>query len=86
MGKFMEQQEWLKEVKKTRKLSREKLGSFFYDLAKIVFTTLVVGGAVSIINNQFEWKNLALLFIGALATTLLAFIGYKIINMKIWTF
>ena len=39
MGKFMEQQEWLKEVKETRKLSREKLGSFFYDLAKIVFTT-----------------------------------------------
>ncbi len=86
MEKFREQQEQLKEVREARKLSREKLGSFFYDLAKIVFTTLVVGGAVSIINEQFKWNNLVLLLIGALATTLLAFTGYKIINIKIWNF
>ena len=86
MGKFMEQQEWLKEVKETRKLSREKLGSFFYDLAKIVFTTLVVGTVVSIVTGPLELTNWILLSIGAMATALLAFMGYKIINIKIWNY
>ncbi len=49
MGKFAERQEWLKDAKETRRLSRDKLGSFFYDLAKIVFTTLVVGGLFALV-------------------------------------
>ncbi|OUO49732.1 hypothetical protein B5F77_14200 [Parabacteroides sp. An277] len=86
MEKFREQQEQLKEAREARKLSREKLGSFFYDLAKIVFTTLVVGTVVSIVTGPLELTNWILLSIGAMATALLAFMGYKIINIKIWNY
>lgn len=43
MGSWSEQQEVKKEVKEKEKTSRETLGKFFYDLAKISFTALVVG-------------------------------------------
>lgn len=41
MGSWSEQQEVKKEVKEKEKTSRETLGKFFYDLAKISFTALV---------------------------------------------
>ena len=47
MGSWSEQQEVKKEVKEKEKTSRETLGKFFYDLAKISFTALVVGSVVS---------------------------------------
>ena len=40
MGSWSEQQEVKKEVKEKEKTSRETLGKFFYDLAKISFTAL----------------------------------------------
>ena len=41
MGSWSEQQEVKKEVKEKEKTSRETLGKFFYDLAKISFTALI---------------------------------------------
>lgn len=35
-----------------RNLSRETLGKFFYDLAKIVFTALVTGSLVTMVTMQ----------------------------------
>ena len=52
MGNFTKQQEERKEVREREKLSRETLGKFFYDLAKITFTALVVGSVASIITGQ----------------------------------
>ena len=40
------------EVKEKEKLGRETLGKFFYDLAKIAFTALVVGSIVSVTAEQ----------------------------------
>lgn len=34
-------------MKENTGIGRETLGKFFYDLAKIVFTGLVVGGVIS---------------------------------------
>ena len=52
MGSWSEQQVVKKEVKEKEKTSRETLGKFFYDLAKISFTALVVGSVVSVATQQ----------------------------------
>ena len=43
MSNFIKQQEERKEAKDKERLSHETLGKFFFDLAKIMFTALVVG-------------------------------------------
>ena len=57
MGSWSEQQEVKKEVKEKEKTSRETLGKFFYDLAKISFTALVVGSVVSVATQQRKVRN-----------------------------
>lgn len=84
MGKFAERQVALQEAKETRRLSRDKLGSFFYDLAKIVFTTLVVGGLFALVTDPRELGYVVLMIMSVFITCALAFIGYRIINVKIW--
>lgn len=63
-----------------RKTSREVLGKFFYDLAKIAFTGLVVGNALAIIIGEEKWLYGAVIAIGILGTYLFARIGYNIIK------
>lgn len=46
MGKWQEQQEVKKEGKLLKRFCRENLGKFFFDLAKLSFAGLVVGGIV----------------------------------------
>lgn len=58
MGSWSEQQEVKKEVKEKEKTSRETLGKFFYDLAKISFTALVVGSVVSVATQQEKSRKL----------------------------
>lgn len=57
------------------------LGKFFYDLAKITFTALVVGSVASIITGQEQLEYWLLMAIGTTATCLLAYIGYKTIKL-----
>lgn len=80
MGKFAEQQKTKEEARENDKLTRETLGKYFYDLAKVTFTAMVVGGAVAWISDatkDYHWK---LLSIGVITTVLLSYIGYKIIK------
>lgn len=48
MGNFSKMQEAKKEGKEKDKTRREKLASYFFDLSKLSFAGLVVGGIVSI--------------------------------------
>lgn len=80
MGRFENQIKAREESKENDKLTRESLGKYFYDLAKVTFTAMVVGGAVAWISDaakEYSWKLLA---IGCAATALLTYIGYKIIK------
>ena len=68
------------EVKERDKVSRENLGKFFYDLAKLSFATLVMGSVASVFikdNNAEAWIIIA---IGTFVTYIFAYIGYKIIK------
>lgn len=44
MGKFEKQQEKKQEQKEKEKTRCEALGKFYFDLAKLVFAALVLGG------------------------------------------
>lgn len=81
MGKFAEQQELQKENKEKQKIGREKLGSFFYDLAKIVFTTMVAGSIVTMVSGQLKLALWWLLAVGVGGTYVLAQIGNNIIKL-----
>lgn len=80
MGKFAEQQKAMDEARDRDKTRRETLGKYFYDLAKVTFTAMVVGGAVAWTSDaakDYHWK---LLSVGVVTTVLLTYIGYKIIK------
>lgn len=81
MGKFAEQQELQKENKEKQKIGREKLGSFFYDLAKIVFTTMVAGSIVTMVSGQLKPALYWSVAFGIVATYVLAQIGNNIIKL-----
>ena len=76
MGKFVEQQEVLQEMKRTRK---EILGKYFYDLSKLTFAALVLGGTVSFFQG-IEMKWLMVMVLGVLFALVLAYIGNNILK------
>ncbi len=80
MGNLEKQQETTKETREKDKLSREVLGKFFYDLAKVTFTAMVVGGAVAWISDSEKDYAWILLLLGVLSTMTLSYAGYKIIK------
>ena len=82
MEEFKATPELSQAIQENRKQLRETLGKFFLDLAKIAFSTMVVGSLVSIVTGLNQRASCVLMAIGAIATSLLAFIGYRIIKLK----
>ena len=80
MSNFSKQQEERKDAKEKEKLSRETLGKFFYDLAKLVFTAMALVGGVSLIVEEPQAKQGILMGIGISLTYLFAYIGYNILK------
>lgn len=78
MGKFVEQQKAKEEQNERYRTSRENLGKFFYDLAKLVFASMVLVGGASLILNEFNSNQAVLLTTGVVLTYILAYIGYYI--------
>lgn len=67
-------------MKENTGIGRETLGKFFYDLGKIVFTGLVVGGAFSLVTEQNVRGYIILMGIGAIISCGFVFVGYKILK------
>ncbi len=80
MGKFVEQQKAKEEQNERDRTSRENLGKFFYDLAKLSFATLVIGSTASVIIKEDDVDSWIIISIGAFVTYIFAYIGYKIIK------
>lgn len=57
MGSWSKEQEEKKEVKEKDKTRREKLAGYFFDLAKLSFAGLVVGGMVSIKLDNVDYSK-----------------------------
>lgn len=56
MGSWSKEQEEKKEVKEKDKTRREKLAGYFFDLSKLSFAGLVVGGMVSIKLDSVDYS------------------------------
>ena len=82
MEEYKANQELSQAIQENRKLLRETLGKFFLDLAKIAFSTMVVGSIVSIITGQNPSASWCLAIVGVGTTCVLIFIGYKMIKLK----
>ena len=80
MSNWSERQEDKREGKEKEKISRETLGKFFYDLAKLVFTAMALVGGVSLIVDEPQIKQMLLLGTGMCLTYLFAYIGYNILK------
>lgn len=80
MGKFAEQQIAQQEAKEMRKVRREKLAGYFYDLSKLSFTGLVISVVIQLvtdITNPWLWGTE---IIGIVLTCLLARLANKILK------
>ncbi len=80
MSHFEKQQEELRDIRERDKQSRETLGKFFFDVAKLVFTTMVLVGGISLITDEPQLKQGVLATIGLILTYIFATIGYKILK------
>ena len=70
-----------KEDKEKDKVGREQLGKFFYDLAKVCFTSMVIGSIVLMFtSDDFGLSLIWLPIIGLFVTFTLAFIANTIIK------
>lgn len=56
MGNWSERQEEKREGKEKDKTRREKLAGYFFDLSKLSFAGLVVGGIVSIKPDNIDYS------------------------------
>lgn len=80
MGNWERKKEEKAEQKDRDRVSRETLGKFFYDLAKLVFTAMVLGGIVPLFMDSLKMEYGLLFGCGSFATTMFASIGYNIIK------
>ena len=81
MGNFSNQQKAKEEAKENEKVSRETLGKYFYDLAKVSFTAMVVGGAVAWISDSNRSDSITLLLLGTITTIALTYTGYPLAEL-----
>ena len=79
MGKFDDARNEKKERVERDFKVREKLSGFFFDLAKLAFAAMVIGGLTPVMNGEKD-LDAALIFTGIFATELLFFTGYKILK------
>ncbi len=75
MGNWEKQQDAKREERDRDKSRRENLGKFFYDLAKLTFAGLVVGGIVSLKPDTDISIDLYRVVIGGISTIIFARIG-----------
>lgn len=80
MGNWEKQQEDKRAGLERDRSRRENLGKFFYDLAKLTFAGLVIGGIVSFSPDFENVNTLYRVFFGGISTVLFARIGNKILK------
>ena len=80
MSNWEKQQTEKTERKERDKFGREVLGKFFYDLAKLIFAAMVLGGAIPLFMDSMKVEYGLLFICGSFATAMFAAIGYNIIK------
>ena len=68
------------ELRDIDRVSRETLGKFFYDLAKLVFAGVLVGGVVQLTQSRDYALMAVMVVLGILVSCIFAFVGFKILR------
>lgn len=68
-----------RDIERTRK---EKLGGYFYDLSKLIFAGLVLGGLSPIFSGNNIKGNWIFIVLGSFATYLTAFLANRVFKYK----
>lgn len=79
MGKFMKRQEELKIFQERKKTRKETMGKYFYDLSKLTFAAMVLGGTISFFQGS-EFKWLIVIGSGLIVVVGLVYIGNNILK------
>lgn len=76
------QQEARRESKERDKTRREKLAGYLYDLSKITFTGLVIGGVAMFFSSSTENMEYVIYTViaGIVLTYMFAWLGNRILN------
>lgn len=80
MGNFSEQQRIQTEVKEKNRTRREKLASYFFDLSKLTFAALVLGGISPLFStNTFSVSWIGVV-VGIYSTYIFAYFANRILK------
>lgn len=79
MGKFIERKEAQKTSTEMKKLKKETMAKYFYDLSKLTFAAMVLGGIISFLQGtEIKWGIIAIM--GCVLAIVLASIGNSILK------
>lgn len=79
MGKFIERKEAQKTSAEMKKLKKEVMAKYFYDLSKLTFTAMVLGGIISFLQGT-EIKWIIAIIAGSVLAIALAGIGNSLLK------
>ena len=80
MNNWKKQQEEKRDGKEKDKVRREKLAGYFFDLSKLTFVSLVLGGVAPLytsISNEVNWVTI---LSGVFSTYIFAFFANRILK------
>lgn len=80
MGNWSERQEEKKEVKEKDKTRRDKLAGYFFDLSKLIFAALVLGGITPLFTNISNGINWSTIVLGVISTYMFANFANRILK------
>ncbi len=80
MGKWNEQQGLLRERKECERSRKENLSKFFYDLAKLTFAGVVIGGIIPLFQKPNDLSQWSMVVTGVFSTAMIAYFANNILK------
>ena len=82
MSEFETKRKANEKVEQRNNLRREKLAGFFFDLAKLIFAALVLGGLSPLLTDDTKIINWSIFVLGLIATSSLALFANQILKYR----
>lgn len=79
-GKWSDQQVMMTETKERNRTRKEKLAGYFFDISKLTFAAIVLGGLSPVFGLQYEFKDIVMLIFGLITTVSFAIFANKILK------
>lgn len=80
MSNWEKKQEKKTETKEKDKTRRDKLAGYFFDLSKLIFAALVLGGITPLFTNISDGINWSTLILGVISTYMFANFANRILK------